>query len=114
MIELRAFMRRHGQRTVALTLLGFLCAALLLAHSAIGMEHQTETGDHAMQDALSVCLAVVEIAGAFVLLAAAPKPFLHRRRLGAQGTPPVVDVPALLQAPGSARAGPAALQVFRL
>ena len=113
MVDLRAAVKKRGNRVRAFALLGFACAALLLGHSAIGMEHGTEKGEHAMQDVVSVCLAVTAIAGAFALLVGAPR--LHRRRRRRRaGIPPALNLAGAVQPAPSARAGPAALQVFRL
>ena len=107
-------MRRRRNRSLALGLLGPLVAALLLAHSSLGMGHDTEAEGHAIQDALSICLAVVEIAGAFLLLAMAV-PLPHRRRFpGPEDDFASISMVALAGADWPARASPAALQVFRL
>ena len=99
---------------LAVALLSFLCATLLLAHSAVGMGHDSAMDDGAMQDAMTVCLAVVQIVGAFVLLIATPVPLLARRRLRRSGPPAALNMPAAMPPAAAARAGPAVLQVFRL
>lgn len=99
---------------MALTLLGVLCAILLFAHSAVGMGHDSGADDQAMQDAMTVCLAVVQIAGSVALLIATPFPLLGRRT-ACRGNPsgPMI-MAASVQPAVAARAGPAVLQVFRL
>lgn len=114
MIKLRGMALRHGRRSAVLILLGFLVATLLLAHSAMGMGHDSDEGDNGMQTAISVCLAVVQVGGAMLLVAAVPGFSVHRRRRFDRRrtvSPRLLALPAIA---GSARAGPAALQVFRL
>lgn len=112
MIQLRAAIRKPSRRTVVLALLGFLAATILLAHSAAGMGHNSE-GDQGMEDAMAVCLAIVGAAGAMALLLGGSFGVVGRRFVSnARFASPAMPAPP--QPAPIARAGPAALQVFRL
>lgn len=113
MIRLRSGIRERGHRVMVLGLLSFLCVTVLMAHGAFGMGHDTEAGDHAMQNAVSVCLAIVEVLAIGVLLAVWRPPALNRP-LRALGVPLALNARAIQGIAGRARAGPATLQVFRL
>lgn len=113
-IALRAATRNRGHRVRTVTLLSFLCATLLLAHSAVGMGHDSEMDDQAMQDAMAVCLAVVQVLGAAVLLVAVSLRLFGRRRPHRRERLTMLSSVATLPPAAAARAGPAVLQVFRL
>lgn len=115
MIRLRKSIRRSA-RPAVLSVLGLLTAALLLAHSpAMASQHPAMEGVSA--DALGACLAILELAGSIALLAPAWRP---QRFAGPRWRPPrdtfahavLLTFDQRLATP--ARAGPAALQVFRL
>jgi len=114
MIELPSAMRGRSRPGLALALLGLICAAVLMTHSPISMGHDTEGGDHAMQDALSVCLAIVGVAGTCALLLLAASGLLRRRRSSRDCLLSIMPPRPVLGPASSARASPASLQVFRL
>lgn len=96
-----------------LALLCFVCTAVLLAHSALGMGHDGDSDHHSIQDVGAVCLAIVEAGAVFVLLSKWLAPMLRRH---IQGGVLLQDLPrwARTEPTVRARAGPARLQVFRL
>lgn len=106
-VLINSVVRRQRRRVVAVMAVLALAGVVTTAHSAMG-------GDH-MGDAAVMCVAVLAVAGVAVLaaVAGAPRSWLPvrwtRRPSGAAHLPLVVLVPL-----PRARAGPSALQVFRL
>lgn len=89
-----------------------LSGALVSAHSALGADHM---GHGAMHNDVVMCVAVLQVAAFAVAAVAAPAPLT---RLKITWHPALAGVPSWMQAPAcpepGARAGPAALAVFRL
>ena len=99
--------RRQRRRLVTLALVLSLASIVVIAHSAMGADHMD--GDAVM------CVAVLEIAAIAAVAVAAGAPAavipLHRAELpAATGGVPLLAFPPQPRA----RAGPSALQVFRL
>lgn len=114
-IRLRSLMLRNGRRSAVLALLGFVVAAVLLAHGAAGMGHDSMESDQGMAAAVSMCLGIVQLAGGAVLLGIAVLRFSHhRRRTIDRSRRRPAPMLGRTMTPCSARAGPAALQVFLL
>lgn len=105
-LSINSLVRRQRRRLLAFAVVLSLAGVVVLAHSAMG--------DH-MDDGAVMCVAVLQIAAfaAAAVAAGVPKATVPVRWSAAQVIGPP---PALLAFPPQprARAGPAALQVFRL
>ena len=100
-----------------LSLLGFLAAAVLLAHSPATAAHHASMADEPPVDVLGACLAILELAGSIALLVVVTRP---QRLNGPRWRPPrdafrgALPLISDQRLASTARAGPAVLQVFRL
>jgi hypothetical protein len=97
--------RRHRRHAALLVAVVSLAAAVIAAHSAMA-------GDH-LGGAAAICLAVVEVTGAAVILAAPSAPSLPARARRQMGVRKPAGLVPVRVAGAPARAGPAVLQVFR-
>ena len=104
-VALNRSMRRHRGRLVAAALIVTFSAAVATTHVATAADH--------MAAAAVVCLAVLEVAVVARLHFGGAAPVRGAR---AAYVLPTSDRPIVATSflPGRARAGPAALQVFRL
>ena len=97
-----------------LSLLGLLATAVLVAHSPATAAHAGMEGESPV-DAMTACLAILMLAGSVALLAVACRPETFARwsppRDAFRGVLPLLPDRRVAT---WARAGPAALQVFRL
>jgi hypothetical protein len=115
MIRLRTLIKRQGRTLLIGGALALVCLAVAWAHSAPAAHEMNEGGDDQMAGAISICLAVLQV-GAALLAAVAGALIVRRRRpprsLGAPFRGRLFVSPRPVP-PVAARAGPAALQVFR-
>ena len=100
-------MRRQRRRLVALAAVLALAGMVTVAHSAMAADH--------MGDGMVMCVAVLAVAAVAVIaaVAGAPRSWLPMRWIPRPSGPPRLRLLALVPQP-RARAGPPALQVFRL
>jgi hypothetical protein len=114
-IRIRALIKLRGRTLVIGAVLALICLALAWAHSAPAAHEMSAGGDDQMAEAISICLAVLQVGGS--LLAALCGAVLIRRRRPPPRLSPTIPAGAIvgrgLVYPLAARAGPAALQVFR-
>ena len=112
MIRLRSQLQGQRHALVVGAALALVCLALAWAHSAPAQDHMAAEEDQ-MAAMISMCLAVVSTG--LALLAAVGGMLALRRRRNPTRLMPTVPVGlshTRLLSPISARAGPAALQVF--
>jgi hypothetical protein len=114
-IRIRALIKLRGRTLVIGAALALICLALAWAHSAPGAHEMNASGVEPMADVISICLAVLQIGGG--LLAALFGGMFVKRRRPPRRLSPTIPANAVssqgLVYPVAARAGPAALQVFR-
>jgi hypothetical protein len=115
MIRLRTLIKRQGRSLLIGGALALVCLGVAWAHSAPAAHEMNGSGDDQMAEAISICLAVLQIAGG--LLAAISGALIVRRRRPPRSLSATFRG-SLFVSPGpvppvAARAGPAALQVFR-
>jgi hypothetical protein len=116
MIRVRALIKRRARSLLIGGTLALVCVALAWAHGApVAHEMDAAGGGDQMADVVSICLAVLQVAGG--LLGAAIGAVLVRRWRPPRELGPSTWMSArIYAAPASAaaaRASPAALQVFR-
>jgi|GEM_PF-6981701 len=114
MIRLRTMISTGNRSVLAVAALALISATVVFAHSA-PMAHEMHGGDGKMSDSVSICLAILQVAGLTVSGILAAFGFNRRRRyrLRSRRTLPLpVRIDSLAISPGS-RASPEFLQVFR-
>lgn len=113
MIFQREFLSRHRHQLALLATLGVLAFAVVLEHSGLG---HGEMADTDMGQAISMCLAIVEVGAVFVgaMTLFKIRPRFSPAPLDLFAGPVVSAATTGARIPSaSARAGPSVLQVFR-
>lgn len=106
-VLINSVLRRQRRRVAAVVAVLALAGVITVAHSAMG-------GDH-MGDGMTMCVAVLAVAGVAVIaaVAGAPRSWLPVRWLARPAGTPRLALVVFVPQP-RARAGPSSLQVFRL
>lgn len=111
-IRQRDFLARHRHRIALIAILGALSFAIAAEHGGLGHGGPIDDG---MGEAISMCLAIVDVGfgvalGALALGGRARRRYSVPRDLGT-GSVTLPVAPATM--PPRARAGPSLLQIFR-
>lgn len=107
MIYLRESIEKAKSRRSTALALALVCSLIVLAHSAIGMNHDGEPMGDSSADMLSMCMAIVDLGLAFALLCSAGPWAAGSRRISrlrqlsfaptGGGAPTLAPTPATLQ-----------------
>ena len=114
-IRLRALIKRRARSLLVGGTLALICLAVAWAHGAPVAHEMDAGGGEKMAEVVSICLAVLQVAGG-LLVAAVGAALVRRWRAPRELDPAAyfdVWVPPGDASAAAARASPAALQVFR-
>lgn len=115
MIHLRTLLQRCRRSVLVAGALALVCLAVAWTHSAPAAHDMDVGGDDQMAPIVSICLAVVQIAVGLLAAVVGATTIVHRRapRRSSPTATTGLFLAQRLTPPVAARAGPAALQVFR-